>query len=38
MKKFIDIDPLTVASHPNLIATLPDDRKPTKTYYFFVGW
>ena len=36
MKQFKDIDPLTVAHHPNLIATLPDDEQPTKTFYFLL--
>ncbi|MGY0615887.1 hypothetical protein [Vibrio sp. FJH11] len=36
MKQFKDIDPLTVAQHPNLISTLPDNKQPTKTFYFLL--
>lgn len=36
MKTFAEIDPKTVATHPNLIAKLPDDRKPHKTWYFLL--
>lgn len=36
MKQFKDIDPLSVAQHPNLIATLPDNKQPTKTFYFLL--
>ncbi|HFQ5281320.1 TPA: hypothetical protein ACGUON_004557 [Vibrio vulnificus] len=36
MKQFKDIDPLTVAQDPNLIATVPDDEEATKNYYFLL--
>ncbi|MBL4826905.1 MAG: hypothetical protein JKY66_04200 [Spongiibacteraceae bacterium] len=36
MQQFDQIDPLTIKQHPNLIAELPDDRKPHKTWYFLV--
>lgn len=36
MKQFNEIDPLTVAQDPHLIATLPDDKQPTKTFYFLL--
>ncbi len=36
MKTFAEIDPKTVATHPNLIAKLPDDRKPYKTWYLLM--
>lgn len=36
MRQFPDIDPLTIKQHPNLVASLPDDRKPNKTWYFLI--
>ncbi len=36
MRQFKDIDPLTVAKHPNLIATVPDDEETTKNFYFLL--
>ncbi|MBU3025126.1 hypothetical protein [Zobellia galactanivorans] len=36
MKQFKDIDPLTVAKHPNLIATLPDKTDVRNTFYFLL--
>lgn len=36
MKQFPDIDPLTIKQHPNLVASLADDRKPNKTWYFLI--
>ncbi|MGY5728725.1 hypothetical protein [Vibrio chemaguriensis] len=36
MKQFKDIDPLTVAQDPNLIATVPDDEEATKNFYFLL--
>ncbi|HDY7997849.1 TPA: hypothetical protein RQK61_004617 [Vibrio vulnificus] len=36
MKQFKDIDPLTVAQDPNLIATVLDDEEATKNYYFLL--
>ncbi|MBQ1783511.1 MAG: hypothetical protein II007_07650 [Gammaproteobacteria bacterium] len=36
MNTFAEIDPKTVATHPNLIAKLPDYRKPHKTWYLLL--
>ncbi|HGY9587020.1 TPA: hypothetical protein ACRZZH_005073 [Vibrio harveyi] len=36
MKKFKEIDPLTVAKHPNLVATLPDATDIGNTFYFLL--
>jgi hypothetical protein len=36
MRQFQEIDPLTVAQDPNLVAQIQDDRKPHKTYYFLI--
>lgn len=36
MKQFKDIDPLTVATHPNLVATLPDATDIGNTFYFLL--
>ncbi|MCG3734746.1 hypothetical protein EXA17_18955, partial [Vibrio cincinnatiensis] len=36
MKQFKDIDPLTVAHHPSLITSLPDNKNPAKTFYFLL--
>ncbi|MCG3734525.1 hypothetical protein [Vibrio cincinnatiensis] len=36
MKQFKDIDPLTVAHHPNLVATLPDKTDDGNTFYFLL--
>ncbi|SEA23977.1 hypothetical protein SAMN04488051_102221 [Alkalimonas amylolytica] len=36
MKQFPEIDPLTIKQHPNLVASLQDDRKPYKTWYFLI--
>lgn len=36
MKQFKEIDPLTVAAHPNLVATLPDATDAGNTFYFFI--
>lgn len=36
MRQFPEIDPLTIQQHPNLVASLPDDRQSTKTWYFLV--
>ena len=36
MKQFPDIDPLTIKQDPNLVASLADDRKPNKTWYFLI--
>ncbi|EOV0128705.1 hypothetical protein P3576_23250 [Vibrio parahaemolyticus] len=36
MKQFKEIDPLTVAAHPNLVATLPDATDAGNTFYFLL--
>jgi hypothetical protein len=36
MQQFKDIDPLTVAQHPNLIAAQQDDRDPNINYYLLL--
>ncbi|SEA24083.1 hypothetical protein SAMN04488051_102225 [Alkalimonas amylolytica] len=36
MKQFPEIDPSTIKQHPNLVASLPDDRDPNITFYFLV--
>jgi hypothetical protein len=36
VRQFPEIDPLTVARSPNLVAQIQDDRKPHKTYYFLI--
>ncbi|HGY9612185.1 hypothetical protein [Vibrio harveyi] len=36
MKQFKEINPLTVAQDPNLIATVPDDEETTKNFYFLL--
>ncbi|HDY7997763.1 TPA: hypothetical protein ACGUON_004490 [Vibrio vulnificus] len=36
MKQFKEIDPLTIAQHPSLVAIVPDNRNPTKNYYFLL--
>ncbi len=36
MKPFEPIDPLTVADHPNLVASIADDRDENRTYYFLL--
>ncbi len=36
MKPFEPIDPLTVADHPNLVASIADDRDENITYYFLM--
>ncbi|HCM1039008.1 TPA: hypothetical protein N2810_004505 [Vibrio parahaemolyticus] len=36
MKQFKEIDPLTVAAHPNLVATLPDATDAGNTLYFLL--
>ena len=36
MKQFNEIDPLTVATHPNLVATLPDATDAGNTLYFLL--
>ena len=36
MKQFKDIDPLTVATHPNLVATLPDATDIGNAFYFLL--
>ena len=36
MRQFDEIDPLTIEKHPNLVAKLPDDRTPNKTWYMLV--
>ncbi|MDP4536226.1 hypothetical protein Q3O60_08505 [Alkalimonas collagenimarina] len=36
MRQFPDIDPLTIKQHPNLVASLADDRDPNITFYFLV--
>lgn len=36
MKTFAEIDPKTVAQHPRLIATLPDDKDPETTWYLLL--
>ncbi|GEA22836.1 hypothetical protein [Vibrio harveyi] len=36
MKQFKEIDPLTVAAHPNLVATLPDTTDAGNTFYFLL--
>jgi len=33
MKVFSMIDPLSIATHPNLIAHMADNRKPNRTWY-----
>ncbi|EOA8959498.1 hypothetical protein ACIMS1_005227 [Vibrio harveyi] len=36
MKQFKEINPLTVAQDPNLIATVSDDEETTKNFYFLL--
>lgn len=36
MRHFPQIDPLTIKQHPNLVASLPDEQQPTKTWYFLI--
>ena len=36
MRHFNDIDPLTVAQDPRVVASIQDDRKPHKTWYFLI--
>ena len=36
MKQFNEIDPLTVAQDPRVIATIQDDQNDQKTWYFLV--
>ncbi len=36
MKPFEPIDPLTIAEHPNLLATLPDDEDERVVYYLLL--
>lgn len=36
MKQFKDIDPLTIAKHPNLLAIFPDKTDVGNTFYFLL--
>jgi len=36
MRHFNDIDPLTVAQDPRVVASIQDDKEPTVTYYFLI--
>ena len=36
MRHFNDIDPLTVAQDPRVVASIQDDIEPTVTYYFLI--
>ena len=36
MKQFIEIDPLNVVHDPRVVASIQDDRKPHKTWYFLI--
>ena len=36
MQQFKEINPLTIEQNPNVVAKLPDDRKPHKTWYLLI--
>lgn len=36
MRQFDPIDPLTINQNPAVVASQPDDRKPTKTHYILI--
>ena len=36
MKQFNEINPLTITQDPRVVASIQDDRKPHKTYYFLI--
>lgn len=36
MRQFAEIDPLTVAQDPRVVASIRDDRNEYKTYYFLI--